>query len=167
MSDEKKDEVMGLGEEDDGTLKLKSKDQQEFDVSIKNASISKLVKTSLDSEPDVASLDMPGVSGAILKLIIEYMEHHQGTEPPIVEKPLRSNKMTEVVKDKWDGEWIDKIGDDRQKLYDLILAANWMDIKSLLHLGCAKVASLIKGKPLEQIKTILSAGGNGEAQQQE
>lgn len=33
-----------------------------------------------------------------------------------------------------------------------------MDIKSLLHLGCAKVASLIKGQPLEKIKDILSKG---------
>lgn len=41
-------------------------------------------------------------------------------------------------------------------MYDLILAANYMDIKSLLHLGCAKVASLIKGQPLEKIKDILA-----------
>ena len=33
-----------------------------------------------------------------------------------------------------------------------------MDIKSLLHLGCAKVASLIKGQPLEKIKDILAKG---------
>ena len=31
-----------------------------------------------------------------------------------------------------------------------------MYIKSLLHLGCAKVASLIKGQPLEKIKDILA-----------
>ncbi len=54
-----------------------------------------------------------------------------------------------------DAEYIDKIGETRQQLYDLILAANYMDIKSLLHLGCAKVASLIKGQPLEKIKEIL------------
>jgi hypothetical protein len=51
--------------------------------------------------------------------------------------------------------YVDKIGETRQQLYDLILAANYMDIKSLLHLGCAKVASLIKGQPLEKIKEIL------------
>lgn len=56
---------------------------------------------------------------------------------------------------KWDADYIDKIGETRQQLYDLILAANYMDIKSLLHLGCAKVASLIKGQPLEKIKEIL------------
>jgi len=37
-----------------------------------------------------------------------------------------------------------------------------MDIKSLLHLGCAKVASLIKGQPLEKIKDILSTGKKDE-----
>lgn len=57
--------------------------------------------------------------------------------------------------DDRDAEFIDKIGETRQQLYDLILAANYMDIKSLLHLGCAKVASLIKGQPLEKIKEIL------------
>ena len=56
-----------------------------------------------------------------------------------------------MCKDSWDADFIDKIGKDRQNLYDLILAANYMDIKGLLHLGCAKVASLIKGQPLEKL----------------
>jgi len=72
-----------------------------------------------------------------------------------VEKPLRSKKMKEVVKVPWDADFIDKIGEVRQDLYDVILAANYMDITGLLHLGCAKVASLIKGQPLERIKEIL------------
>jgi len=60
------------------------------------------------------------------------------------------------VLQKWDAEFIDKVGENRQLLYDLILAANYLDIKSLLHLGCAKVGSLIKGQPLENLKNILS-----------
>jgi len=93
---------------------------------------------------------------------VEYMNHHKGIEPPIIEKPLRSKIMKDVCKDPWDAEFIDKIGENRQQLYDLILAANYMDIKSLLHLGCAKVASLIKGQPLEKIKDILSKGTKNE-----
>merc|ERR1712115_646851 len=96
------------------------------------------------------------------ELVVEYMDHHKGVEPPIIEKPLRSKVMREVCKDGWDADFIDGIGEDRQKLYDLILAANYMDIKSLLHLGCAKVASLIKGQPLEKIKDILSTGSKKE-----
>merc|ERR1719424_2431907 len=87
------------------------------------------------------------------------MKYHKGDEPPIIEKPLRSKFMKDVCKDKWDADYIDKIGENRQQLYDLILAANYMDIKSLLHLGCAKVASLIKGQPLDKIKEILSVNG--------
>jgi hypothetical protein len=69
--------------------------------------------------------------------------------------------MRDVVSDKWDAVFIDAVGDgDRQTLYDLILAANYLDIKSLLHLGCAKVASLIKGQPLEKIKDVLNPAKN-------
>ena len=32
-----------------------------------------------------------------------------------------------------------------------------MDIKSLLHLGCAKIATLIKGKSPDEIKQIMQA----------
>jgi len=95
-----------------------------------------------------------------LKHIVDYMNHHKGSEPPIIEKPLRNKKMSENVKDKWDAPFIDGIADkSKQNLYSLILAANYMDIKALLHLGCAKVASLIKGQPLEKIKEILDPNG--------
>ena len=108
---------------------------------------------------------MPGVRGEILAKVVEYLVYHKGTEPPPPEKPLRSKVMKDVCKDPWDAEYIDKVGEHRQLLYDLILAANYMDIKSLLHLGCAKVATLIKGVPLEKIKEILSKGTKNEGRE--
>merc|ERR1711964_154558 len=41
------------------------------------------------------------------------------------------------------------------QIFKIILGANYMDIQSLLHLGCAKIATLIKGKSPEEIKKIL------------
>ena len=41
---------------------------------------------------------------------------------------------------------------EQEALFELILAANFMDIKPLLDLTCAKVASMIKGKTPEQIR---------------
>eukprot|EP00310_Coccolithus_braarudii_P014736 CAMPEP_0183346514 /NCGR_PEP_ID=MMETSP0164_2-20130417/11613_1 /TAXON_ID=221442 /ORGANISM="Coccolithus pelagicus ssp braarudi, Strain PLY182g" /LENGTH=176 /DNA_ID=CAMNT_0025517799 /DNA_START=68 /DNA_END=598 /DNA_ORIENTATION=- len=156
MADAKNDDDLGgLDEEVSSTLTLKSKDGQSFELERKNAFISKLVKTSLESDQSVDDLDIPGVKGDVLKKIVEYMNHHKGTDPDPPEKPLRSKSMKDVCKDQWDATFIDGIGKNRQHLYDVILAANYMDIKSLLHLGCAKVASLIKGQPLEKIKTIL------------
>jgi len=150
----------GLGGLDDvsGSLKIVSKDKKEYDVDKKFAFVSTLIKTSLDTDPTATEVPIPGVASNILTEVVAYMNHHKGTEPPIIEKPLRSKVMKDVCKDPFDAEFIDRIGENRQALYDLILAANYMDIKSLLHLGCAKVASLIKGQPLEKIKDILSTG---------
>lgn len=150
------EEVEGLGEKIGKKIVLISKDVHNFEVKRKSACISKLVNASLDSEEGATELPIPSVSSEILGLIVEYMNHHEGTEPPIIEKPLRYKNMVDVCRDNWDAVFIDRIGEDRQQLYDLILAANYMDIKSLLHLGCAKVASLIKGEPLEKIKDILA-----------
>jgi S-phase kinase-associated protein 1 len=152
-----KDVVKGLDDDKDATkpLKLTSKDKKEFIVERKMAFVSVLVKTSMEDDNKANEVPLPAVSGSILELIVTYMKEHKGVEPPIIEKPLRSKSMKDVCPYKWDAEYIDKIGNTRQQLYDLILAANYMDIKSLLHLGCAKVASLIKGEPLEKIKEIL------------
>lgn len=152
--------------DEDGSLKLTSKDGKEFEVERKFSLISTLVKTTLDTDASATEVPIPGVKSDILELVIQYMVQHKGVEPAIIEKPLRSKVMKDVCKDPWDAEFIDEVGENRQQLYDLILAANYMDIKSLLHLGCAKVASLIKGQPLEKIKDILSQGAKGAAEEQ-
>jgi S-phase kinase-associated protein 1 len=156
---ERKQEGEGLSLDDvTGNIKLTSKDKKEFDIEKKHAFVSTLIKTTLDTDTSATEVPIPGVNAVILTEVITYMNHHKGVEPPIVEKPLRSKVMKDVCKDPFDADFIDRIGENRQALYDLILAANYMDIKSLLHLGCAKVASLIKGQPLEKIKDILSTG---------
>ena len=50
---------------------------------------------------------------------------------------------------EWDAKFVDV---PQEMLFELILAANYMDIKSLLDLTCAKVASMIKGKTPEDIR---------------
>jgi len=158
--------VKGLDDDSSSSkqLKLNSKDGKSYPVERKHAFISNLIKTGLENDDKADEFPVPGVTAPILEKVVEYMSHHKGTEPPIIEKPLRSKVMRDVCQDKWDAEFIDRIGETRQVLYDLILAANYMDIKGLLHLGCAKVASLIKGQPLEKIKEILDPKqGGGDA----
>jgi len=146
----------GLDDDSEGDmLTLESKTGQKFQVKKKDALISVVVKTSLEQDADSTEVPVPSVESATLELIIEYMGHHAGVEPELVEKPLRSKKMRDVCKDPWDADYVDRISKNRQSLYDLILAANYMDVKSLLHLGCAKVAALIKGKPVESIRDVL------------
>ena len=69
-----------------------------------------------------------------------------------IEKPLKSNNMSEVVQ-KWYADFVDV---EQVMLFELILAANYMDIKPLLDLTCATVASMIKGKTPDDIRTTFN-----------
>lgn len=132
---------------------LVSSDGKEFVMHRKEVRISKFVETRLaiDAQSLISLLDINGVT---LGRIVEYMQHHNGVEPPIIPAPLRSNVMAEVCADPWDAEFIDKL--NKIELYQLINAADDMSVNSLKFLGCAKVATFVRGRPLAEISSILA-----------
>merc|ERR1719242_2419985 len=113
-----------------------------------------LVKSILEGDEDVKRIDIKKVDKKTLKLVVDYLAHHQGKVPAEIAKPIRSFKMEKIVEDEWDAKFINK--QSKRNIFQIILGANYMDIKSLLHLGCAKIATMIKGKSPEEIKKILS-----------
>lgn len=70
-------------------------------------------------------------------------------EPEEIPKPLKSSNLAEIVSE-FDCKFIDL--DDLEAIFDIIMAANYLDIKSLLDLSCAKIATLIRGKTPEEIR---------------
>ncbi|KAJ1926562.1 hypothetical protein IWQ60_003678 [Tieghemiomyces parasiticus] len=58
-------------------------------------------------------------------------------------------KADTIALDEWDREFC-KV--DQGTLYELILAANYLDIKPLLDLTCLTVANMIRGKRPEEIR---------------
>ena len=77
-----------------------------------------------------------------MEKIIKYCDHYRTSEPPEIEKPLPKPSLKELV-DPWDEEFIDI--KNQEELLELLLAANYLDIRSLIELCCAKVATMIKG----------------------
>ena len=65
---------------------------------------------------------------------------------------MRTTQLSDVVND-WYANFVNI---DQEVLFELILAANFMDIKSLLELACAKVASLIKGMTIPEIREFFN-----------
>tara|TARA_E500000178_G_C16626889_1_gene575858 strand:+ start:160 stop:516 length:357 start_codon:yes stop_codon:yes gene_type:complete len=91
---------------------------------------------------------LPNVKAHVLRKVIEFCEHNQGDPLSQIEKPLKSSDMKENV-----SEWYAKfINLEQEVIFELILAANYMDIKPLLDLSCAKIACMIKGKTPEEIR---------------
>ncbi len=44
-------------------------------------------------------------------------------------------------------------------IFDIILAANFLELAPLMHLGCAKIGSLIKGKSMDELREIFKIEG--------
>jgi S-phase kinase-associated protein 1 len=147
--EEKKAELLGLDDDDgDEELILVSQDAEKFPCPRKVALMSELVKTMADGDKEEREIPLPNVKAAVLSKVTTYMKFHVDNPAKEIEKPLKSANMQEVVS-HWDADFVDV---DQELLFELILAANYMDIKSLLDLTCAKVASMIKGKTPEQIR---------------
>ena len=83
---------------------------------------------------------------------MEYLEYYKDEEPKEIERPLPSSNFLECV-DKWDFDFMDI---DLDLIFEIILAANYLDIKPLVELASAKIASIIKGKTTEEIKRTLN-----------
>lgn len=144
-------------EEDKRKCVLVSRDGARFSLLQSTASLSVLVKEMIDGEDDdeedeEKEVPLPNVSADVLAKVVEFLEYHKTDPMETIIKPLKSCKMEEVV-----GEWYAKFSDipvdtNQELIYDMIRAANYMDIKPLLDLMCAKVASMIKGKTPEEIR---------------
>ena len=110
--------------------------------------MSELVKSMMDENGDddddegPTEIPLPNVKAQVLRKVNEFCEHHLEEPMTEIEKPLKSQNMADVVQ-KWYADFVDL---EQVLLFELILAANFMDIKPLLDLTCATVASMIKGK---------------------
>ena len=105
-----------------------------------------------DDEDNTVEIPLPNVKSEVLKKVIEFCEYHLKEPMTEIEKPLKSQNMVDIVQ-KWYADFVDV---EQVILFELILAANYMDIKPLLDLTCATVASMIKGKSPEDIRTTFN-----------
>ena len=135
-------------------VKLQCADDAILEVDKEDAMASSLIKGLIeDGSADDPDTPMPvtQVSTAVMEKCMVFVEHMRtsSTEPEI-EQPLPSNDLSQHV-EAWYNTYItDQV--DQALLFDIVLAANYLDIKPLLKLGSAKIASLIKGKSIEEIR---------------
>ncbi|KAG0337092.1 hypothetical protein BG004_007787 [Podila humilis] len=124
---------------------LTSSEGTEFVIDRDIADKSMLLKCMLDDIGEIGqAVPLPNVSGPILTKVIEYCNHHRDD---LNFQGANDDAAAEI--EEWDLEYC-KV--DQGTLYELILAANYLDIKPLLDLTCKTVANMIKGKSPEEIR---------------
>nr|QBB20014.1 E3 ubiquitin ligase HOS1-like proteon [Ettlia sp. YC001] len=126
-------------------VKLTSSDNQLFEVDEEIANESQTVKNMIEDTGTEDIIPLPNVPGKILAKVIEYCKFHVEANKKVDDKPSKSE---DDIK-QWDTEFV-KV--DQATLFDLILAANYLNIKGLLDLTCQTVANMIKGKTPEEIR---------------
>eukprot|EP00485_Elphidium_margaritaceum_P024938 CAMPEP_0202713614 /NCGR_PEP_ID=MMETSP1385-20130828/56937_1 /ASSEMBLY_ACC=CAM_ASM_000861 /TAXON_ID=933848 /ORGANISM="Elphidium margaritaceum" /LENGTH=341 /DNA_ID=CAMNT_0049374025 /DNA_START=37 /DNA_END=1062 /DNA_ORIENTATION=- len=119
----------------------------------------------LSSFVDHGQIDIDQVPPATMHHVLRYLGHHKGQEPDPLPSPIHSVHMSQVCSDKWDAAFIDAF--DKKTVFAVILAVNYLNIKSLLHLGCAKIASLIKQLDQREIDRIVAEEERYRREQQE
>ena len=133
----------------DRKVKLKSLDGREFEVESRVAEMSMTIKHMLEDLPDTdEAIPLPNISGAILEKVIAYCEHHKDDAAP--EAPEDSSAPPEINVTGFDKELV--TGIEQATLFDMILAANFLDIKPMLDLTCKAVADMIVGKTPDEIR---------------
>eukprot|EP00793_Prasinoderma_coloniale_P003038 PRCOL_00006505-RA len=131
------------------TINLCSADGQMFEVDEAVAFESQMIKNMIEDTGSDAPIPVPNVSSNILAKVIEYCKYHVENEPGEGE----GAKASEEDMKQWDNKFVEV---EQSTLFELILAANYLNIKSLLDLTCRTVANMIKGKTPQEIRDTFS-----------
>ncbi|XP_055627419.1 S-phase kinase-associated protein 1-like [Toxorhynchites rutilus septentrionalis] len=136
------------------TIKLQSSDGVIFETDVQAAKCSVTIKTMLEEfglgESD-EPIPLPNLSSGVLQKVLQWAEHHKN-DPPLVERRRIIVPIIDEI-DPWDAEFFNV---DQVMLYELIMAANYLEIKALLDTGCQTVANLIENKSPEEIRATFN-----------
>eukprot|EP00117_Sycon_ciliatum_P041931 scpid108578/ scgid30583/ S-phase kinase-associated protein 1; Cyclin-A/CDK2-associated protein p19; S-phase kinase-associated protein 1A; p19A; p19skp1 &gt; S-phase kinase-associated protein 1; Cyclin-A/CDK2-associated protein p19; S-phase kinase-associated protein 1A; p19A; p19skp1 len=108
-------------------IKLESNDCEVFDVEIKVACQSQVIKTMLEdlgqTDDDAEPVPLPNVNATTLRKVIAWcMQHHDDT-PVVEDNPLDARESGTFHIDSWDRDFL-KV--DQGTLFELIKAADYL-----------------------------------------
>ncbi|KAG6498315.1 SKP1-like protein 1 [Zingiber officinale] len=138
-------------------IKLVSSDGAEFEVEEEVAFQSKIIKDIVADADDV--IPLPSVSSKVLIQVIEYFRKHAAVKSfPLSPSSSAASSSSSSISSKpvsdpalraWDNEFV-KL--NNSSLFDIVIAANYLDIEELVDLVLETVADRIKGKQAQEIR---------------
>uniref|UniRef100_A0A6V2AFM3 E3 ubiquitin ligase complex SCF subunit n=1 Tax=Ditylum brightwellii TaxID=49249 RepID=A0A6V2AFM3_9STRA len=150
-----------ISEDDDSyMINLKSKDGVVFEIQSSAAKISVLVVTTIDlddedeyDEDRKPTVEIPKVESTCLSKVVDFCNHYMKEPLRPIKTPLEGNSLEEVVTQEWYRNFVSV---EQSLLFQLVQAANFMEIQPLLDLACLQVSTILMGKSAEEIRVILN-----------
>lgn len=140
-------------------ISLMSSDKHVFQVERDVALMSKTINDLLEDTED-EQIPVSNVDGKTLARVIEFAKHEAALKAraearasrPASDADKEEEKKDEEDRKKFEESYANDLKNDQSALFDVILASNYLNIKSLLDLTCKTVAGMIKGKSPEEIR---------------
>ncbi|XP_058216321.1 uncharacterized protein LOC131327269 [Rhododendron vialii] len=132
---------------------LKSSDGETFEVEETMGLKSQTIKHMIKDNCADNTIPLPNVNSKILAKVIEYCRKHVEASGSSNANDLGKDAADDEALKKWDKEFVNV---DQGVLFDLILAAEYLNIKSLQDLTCQTVADMIEGITPEEILNNMS-----------
>nr|XP_041633042.1 S-phase kinase-associated protein 1-like [Drosophila kikkawai] len=136
------------------TVRLESSDKEIFTINLEVIKCSDTIRTALK---DLGDLDdcgvfpLPNVSSMILRMVLNWATYHKD-DPIVLEEDDSKEKCSDDLC-PWDVQFLNV---DQGTLFELILAANYLNIQGLLTATCKTVANMIKGKTPDEIRATFA-----------
>jgi S-phase kinase-associated protein 1 len=137
----------------DRKVKFLTSDNISFTVDKDIAILSKLVKGILqDLNESNDEIPLPNVNSKIMQIILKWGEIHRNDPDPSTfdDKVLQPDVGLDI--EERDMEIVNV---SKKVLFDVILAANYLDIEGLMTLGCKALALDLKDKSIDQVGIIV------------
>ncbi|KAJ0254846.1 SKP1 component [Hirschfeldia incana] len=128
-------------------ITLKSSDGESFEVEEAVARQSQTLANLIEDNCTDGEIPITNVTSNILAKVVEYCKKHVVVDGG---DDSSSSSTSEEDLKKWDADFMQV---DQSTMFDLILAANYLNVASLLDLACQTVADMITAcKGAEEIR---------------
>eukprot|EP01018_Ginkgo_biloba_P018041 Gb_41410 [translate_table: standard] len=142
---------------------LISCDEERFEVGEAVTNHSALLREMVIDLGPVQIVPLPNVSARTLRKVIQFCEYRydadirrrESDDPAAVDEEIRA----------WEADFMDDV--DQYDLYQIILAGNYMNIRSLLDFTCRVVAGMLRGKSPEEVRMIFNIKSDFSEQEEE
>ncbi|KAL6610163.1 hypothetical protein ACP70R_040132 [Stipagrostis hirtigluma subsp. patula] len=122
----------------DEKIVLRSSDGVEFVVDVAVARMSKTISNMIDDDCVGGGVQLPVVGSGVLSTVLEYLAKKHGA-------------AAEAFKE-FEAEFFGRLVDDRAALFEVILAANFLDAQDLLGAAFQRTADRIKDMTVEEVR---------------